>query len=154
MNKKITIILKKNQSHLGKKGIITKVSRGYAFNYLIPNNIAEIANEKTIKHFQMFETIANKKNEANQIEAKKLNNILQQINKIVITKKSGDKKQFFGSINEKEISKIILECTGKILDKQQISIDNTKNISVSNFNISTYHNIECTLKLHILPENI
>ena len=89
MKNKIKIILKVDHPYIGKKGTIHKVSPGYAINYLIPNNLAEFATHKKIKHYNMFHNIIKKQNEEYQIEANKIKNILRQIHKIKINRKQG-----------------------------------------------------------------
>nr|YP_009398555.1 ribosomal protein L9 [Lophocladia kuetzingii]ARW67741.1 ribosomal protein L9 [Lophocladia kuetzingii] len=61
MKKKINVIITKDKYQQAKKGSIVKVSSGYAFNYLIPNQIAELATKGRIKHTKMFEDIKQKK---------------------------------------------------------------------------------------------
>ena len=80
MVKKIDVILTKNHSNGEKKGNIINVSSGYAFNYLIPNQIAEIATEKKIKHIKMFEEIEKKQKVANEVE---VNLVKEKIEKII-----------------------------------------------------------------------
>lgn len=154
MTKKITIILKENHPKLGKKGNLSIVASGYAFNYLIPNNIAETASNNKIKHFRMFEEIKNKKDEQQQLEAKNLVEILSTIKKISITKKMGENKQFFGNVNEKDVIKTLYEQTGKIFTKKQIYLEDMKTINIYPVTIKVYDNIESRIKIHILPENI
>lgn len=43
------VILLKNVAKVGKKGEIKNVSAGHANNYLIPNGLANIANNKNVK---------------------------------------------------------------------------------------------------------
>lgn len=154
MTKKISIILKKNYSNIGNKGKIFHVSQGYALNYLIPNNIAEIASKKKIKHIKMFQEINKKQNEIDNIENLKLKETLEKINHIIINKKKGEGKNFFGSINEKEITNILTLYTSKIFEKKQIQITIIKKIGISNIHINLSNNLTCILKLYILPENI
>nr|QCI04827.1 ribosomal protein L9 [Bornetia secundiflora] len=154
MKKKITIILNKNYPHLGKRGNITKVSTGYAFNYLIPNHIAELASIKKIKHFTMLANMVQKQNEAEKLEAQKTRQILQTIKKISITKKTSDNHMFFGSITEKDIINLITQYTGKVFEKKQIHISSIKSIGIANITVNILNNIECSLNLNIIPENI
>ena len=154
MKKNITVIVKTTHSSLGRKGSILKVSPGYAFNYLIPNNLAEIATKGKIKHFTMFTTIENKKQEALKLESIKLKNQIEYIKKISLKKKIGQNTQIFGSINEKDIIKIIFLKTGYKLNKKQIQIPEIKNIGIFNIMINFIDNESCSLKLQVIPENI
>ncbi len=154
MKKKISIILKQNYPQLGEKGKISKVSPGYALNYLIPKNIAELATRNKIKHIEMFNQIANKQQEKYYDEAITIKNNLEIINHIFTNKKQGENNLFFGSINEKDIIHLLTKCTGKLFDKKQIKIDNIKNIGITNIQINIANNLTCTIRLYIVPENI
>nr|QCI06403.1 ribosomal protein L9 [Dictyurus purpurascens] len=154
MRKKIKIILKKDYLSVGKKNKIINISKGYAYNFLIPNNIAEIATKKKIKHLEMFDSIREKKIKENKTKAEKLNNIFKKIKKINLSKKRGENNLIFGSISEKEIINIILKQTKIKIDKKQIEIFNIKEVGVYNIKINLLHNQHCELKLNIIPANI
>lgn len=154
MKKKIQLILNQTINNLGLKGHIVQVKPGYAFNYLIPNNIAKIATKGSIQHAQLFEEINKRKIEANQIKAQKIQHKLEILKKISIKKKVGENRNFFGSINEKEISIEILKYTGYKLDKKQIKIPEIKKIGIYIIKIEIINNQTINTKLQILPENI
>nr|YP_009391935.1 ribosomal protein L9 [Acrosorium ciliolatum]ARW60079.1 ribosomal protein L9 [Acrosorium ciliolatum] len=154
MKKKIKIILKKDHLNIGQKGKITNISPGYAFNYLIPNNIAEIATKNKIKHITMFKNIKNQEIKAYENTSKILQSNLEKIKKINIRKKVGKNNNIFGSINEKDITNKILKYIGISIDKKQIKVDNIKKIGIFNININILHNIQYSIQLNITPENI
>lgn len=154
MKKKTTVIIKKNIDKLGKKNTIINVARGYAFNYLIPNHFVEIATPGRLKHASMFEEIKNKKIKELENQAKRIQTNLEQISKINIKKKVGEKQQIFGSVNEKEIIAQIFDYTGEKLDKKQINIPEIKKIGIYLMTIHLLNNISINVKLQILPEDI
>ena len=154
MGKNTTIIIKKNQNHVGKYGEIKNVNTGYARNYLIPMKVVEIATKGKIKHIKMLEE------KHNRLIRQKLNNsiktqtYLEKISKIKIRKKISEKdsKQIFGSITEKEISEKIFRLTGINIEKKQILIPVIKNIGNHKIQIKITSNINANLKLQVLPE--
>nr|YP_009295246.1 ribosomal protein L9 [Dasya binghamiae]AOH77258.1 ribosomal protein L9 [Dasya binghamiae] len=154
MKQKISIVLKEDYTPIGQKNKVIRVARGYAINYLVPNNIAEIATKKKIKHLQMFELIQNKKLENNKLKANEEEKNLQLIHKISITKKVGDDYNIFGSINEKDVINKILQYTGIKLNKKQIKLINIKKIGAFYLEINLINNQSCQIKLYIIPVNI
>nr|QCI07202.1 ribosomal protein L9 [Hypnea pannosa] len=151
MSKKITLILK-NEKDRNQQNQIIHVTRGYALNYLIPKNMAEIATSGKLKHVNMLEQRKKQKIQMNTKKANITLKYLEKINKITIKKKHGSKMQIFGQINEKEILKKIFECTGYTLNKKQINIPNIKNIGKYQMKIKLLHNIETYFTLNIVPE--
>nr|YP_009296314.1 ribosomal protein L9 [Sebdenia flabellata]AOM65249.1 ribosomal protein L9 [Sebdenia flabellata] len=154
MKKNIPIILKKNINNLGKTGNIVNVKRGYAFNYLIPNRMGELATKGLLKHNNMLLDIKSKQIEKNKIEALVLKNKLETIAKISLKKKIGKDQQIFGSLNDKEILLKIEKCSDIKLEKKQISIPEIKKIGSYSIDIQISDIITANLKLQILPQDI
>nr|YP_009396074.1 ribosomal protein L9 [Dasya naccarioides]ARW65260.1 ribosomal protein L9 [Dasya naccarioides] len=154
MKSKVEIILNIDYPPIGKKNKITKVTRGYAFNYLFPNEIAEIATENKIKHLQMFELIKNQEIEKNKIKAYTTEKNLQSIYKISLTKKTGDINNIFGSVSEKDIIQKIQDYTGIRINKKQIDLPDIKKTGIFNINIKLFYNTTYSMKLYIIPGNI
>lgn len=154
MGKNITVIVKKTQKNIGKQGSLAKLSAGYIFNYLIPNNIVEIPTKGKIKHIQMFNTIANKRQETLFINATNITKQIESINKIQIAKKIGTKKSIFGSINEKDILKSIFNQTNQTIEKKSIKLPEIKNIGIFYVVIKLYNYETYNLKLQVIPSNI
>lgn len=154
MGKKIRVIIKTDKLMQYKKGNIINVSAGYAFNYLIPKNMAEIATCKKIKHFSMFSIIEEKKQKANFIAKEKLKNKIIQVEKIVIYKKKGENYLVFGSIKEKDISDWIKKYSHIELNNKQIKLNNNNTIGINSTNIQIKPDIAIKVKLYNLPNNI
>nr|QVQ56826.1 ribosomal protein L9 [Erythrocystis saccata] len=148
MKKKIQIIL-----HNQKQSLIN-VSKGYAFNYLIPKGKATIPTKKRIKHIEMFQQIDREKEKIHKVNIKRITKTLGNINKISITKKSGESNLIFGSITEKEISQWIFKYTYIEISKNQIKKDNIKEIGRTNLNININQNTSKELQINIIPVNI
>nr|YP_009394426.1 ribosomal protein L9 [Leptosiphonia brodiei]ARW62988.1 ribosomal protein L9 [Leptosiphonia brodiei] len=148
MKKKIQIILNNETESL------VSVSRGYAFNYLIPKGKATIPTKKKIKHLKMFHRINKEKQKIDEIRIKTVSKNLEEINKISIRKKRGESNLIFGSITDKEILKWLLQHTNLQIVKNQIKINNMKTIGKTNFNINLKENLNKELQLNIIPANI
>lgn len=156
MVKGINIILKQNQKLLGEKGELKTVAKGFARNYLIPKNIAEVATKGKIKHYMMLKSIESKKLEEKHLNAIKVQKNLEKVYKIKLRKKVSDQKSenIFGSVTDKEIIEKIFHATGIEIEKKQLIIPNIKNIGSYTIQINITHDIKANLTLQILPDNI
>jgi len=154
MPKYTTVIVKKTQNKLGVQGEILKLAPGYVFNYLLPNNLVELASKNKIKHYQMFDVIAKKKKEDSIHYANKIKQQITKIEKISIIKKIGDQNNIFGSINSKDIINEILAHTGYELDKKYIEIPLIKNPGLFILKIKTLDDQEYNISIQIIPQNI
>lgn len=154
MVKNISIILKKQYLNLGKVGTIIKVKKGYAFNYLIPNQIAQIASKGAIKHYEMLKKLELNRIEQNNAKARKIKKKIEAIKKITIRKKVGTDRLIFGSINAKEILQIMEDKHNIKLNKNNINIPNIKQIGIYILNIEIIKNIQVSLQLQIIPQDL
>nr|YP_009397726.1 ribosomal protein L9 [Dipterosiphonia australica]ARW66912.1 ribosomal protein L9 [Dipterosiphonia australica] len=154
MKKKVDIIIIKDSVKNLAKGSVISVTRGYAFNYLLPNKIAEIVTKKRIKHLTMFNDIKIEKQEANANYNRLLKNSIEKIDKVTLYKKNGENNLIFGSITDKEITEWISKYTNLIIHKTQIEITETKSIGITRLRIKINTNNQIDIPLQIIPTNI
>lgn len=154
MKKNITVIRINKKSSLDNKYSLEKVARGYAFNYLIPNGLAEIATKGKIKHFKMLqESFSKKKLKFNQINFK-MDYEIKKLGIIHLRKKYGNNNQIFGSISEQDIQDKIFVITGNRIDKKQIVMEPMKKLGIYTCSIFLNENSQTNLKIHILPYQV
>nr|AYR06399.1 ribosomal protein L9 [Rhodogorgon sp.] len=153
MKKTFQIIVKQEDTPLGKIGEIKTVKLGYASNYLIPNGIAEIASEGKIAHYNMLQEKRLEQTKYIYNKALNLQKYLEIISKISIRKKVGKHQQIFGRLTEKEIAEKLIEITGKQLQKKQIVIPEIKKLGLYRITIKLTEQIDTTLILNLLSNN-
>lgn len=151
MKKNIQVIIRKEDSVLGPINTTKSLALGYVFNYLIPNNIVEIASKGKIKHINMLNDIKFTQAKISYNNNLKIKTNLEKIKKINIRKKLGQNQQIFGRITENEVIEYIFRLTGKRFDKKQIKLPDTKALGIYDVNIRIQENINTTIKLQILP---
>lgn len=154
MKKNITVVMKRKSKNHQPKDRIKQVARGYAFNYLIPKGMAEVATKGQIKHLHMLQEIAlNKKNFAQQ-QSVEIKNKLNNIHAIHIRKKCSREQLIFGNVSEQDVAKRISELTGETIDKRQISIINSKKLGKYVVKIMVEVSIEASVNLCIIPKTM
>nr|YP_010337610.1 ribosomal protein L9 [Dixoniella grisea]UNJ17195.1 ribosomal protein L9 [Dixoniella grisea] len=151
VKKTIQVLLRQDVSKLGKNGSIAKVSKGYARNYLLPNQIAVIATSNIIENAEKQALInAEKlKQEIEQAQLKKV--FMDSIKKLTIKKKVGKDNLIFGSVSDKEIASLLLMKTGEVINKQNISIPEIKTTGIYNIIVQLYPSIISNLQLQVIP---
>ena len=154
MKKSITIILKKPFQQLGEPNTTCEVTLGYAFNYLIPKGIAEVATKGKMQHLETIKTLREQKLISAYSKNISIKKQIEKLSKISIRKKKGQNEQFFGSINENNLSKIIFEKTGYRINKKEISIPEIKNIGIFKALITLTKNIKINVQIQIIPKYI
>nr|YP_009244645.1 ribosomal protein L9 [Pyropia pulchra]AMK96887.1 ribosomal protein L9 [Pyropia pulchra] len=154
MGKKvIKVVLKENIQKLGKSNDLVKVAAGYARNFLIPNRMATTATNGILKQQMFFEAIKEEKLKIAKEDAKRIQLLLEEIQKFSVTKKTGDGQNIFGSVTEKEISQIIKNNTNIEIEKQDIYLPEIKTIGIYNIEIKLLNQVSATVQLQVLPES-
>ena len=112
------IILLKNINSLGKQGEIKEVSDGYARNFLIPRQLADIATDELVSHIQRIkqkeEKSAKKELERSQDAAGKLEGKVFEIQA-----KASNEGRLYASVHSQEISEL-LKKKGFAIDAKHI----------------------------------
>lgn len=101
-HKKIEIVLLDDVVSLGQKGDKVEVAKGYAINYLIPQNFAALSSDPRAE--AILRKMKEKKKEKTAVteKAKKMAEKLEGL-KIEIEKKAGAKDKLFGSVTQSDI---------------------------------------------------
>ena len=143
------VVLMENVKGIGKKLDVVNVSEGYARNFLIPRNLAKIADNKSMSE-------ANSKKESikfkQDTEREKANRQKEQLEKMVLEfrLKTADNGKLFGSITSKEIVEKIKEKGNIDVDKKRIVLDETiKTTGMYTAKIKLYEGIVASIKLRI-----
>lgn len=114
------IILKKDIENLGLEFDIVDVKPGYARNFLLPQGFALLATPKN--KAILAETLEARKEEEAKLIAN-ANKIIEQLKKVAISIKAkvGTGDKLFGSINNGDLSKALVEA-GVNIEKKYIKI--------------------------------
>ncbi len=116
------VILLQDVEHLGDKGSLANVARGYARNYLIPRKLAEVATPGKIVEFQRREE-ERKAREARL--AAQAEERTATLNRTVLTipMKVGEGDRLFGSVTAADIAEAIENARGFVVDKRKVLLE-------------------------------
>ncbi len=117
------VILKNDVKNVGKIGQLVNVARGYARNFLFPNNLALEATERRVKEFEHLKKMADSKRKKAMSEKKQ---VLEKLSNVTVTFKvnASETEKLFGSITALDISKE-LEKQGFQVDRRDVRMDDT-----------------------------
>tara|TARA_B100001741_G_C16487100_1_gene567799 strand:+ start:264 stop:722 length:459 start_codon:yes stop_codon:yes gene_type:complete len=148
------IVLLENLRKLGNIGEIINVKRGYARNFLIPQNKALFASEKNIKEVQKIKSDLNKKDQEKKKAAKeiaeKLKNKIFEIKKLVT-----ENKELYGSVKPTEISKLLKDREKIELSSSLIQpVKEIKSVGEFKVILNLHSEIESFIKIKVIPEEL
>ena len=129
------VILKKDVQNIGEAGDIVTVKDGYARNFLLPQNLAEIATKGAKENREKNLARIKAKQEKLHAEALEVAKKLEELASIELSAKAGESGKLFGAVTTKKLSEEIKAKTGLEIDRKTISLDAPIN-KVGNFNMT------------------
>ncbi len=146
------VILRKHFENLGEAGTVVDVKEGYALNYLIPRQIAYLANAGNVK------ALKEERKQSSLKESKELaaaNSLKAELEKTPVTihVKVGEEEKLFGSVTNQMISDAIKE-KGFDIDKRKVDIaEPIKALGIYDINVKLHHSVVAVVKTWIVRED-
>ena len=115
-------ILLQDVEHLGERGAVVDVSKGYLRNYLIPRRLAQPATRGALEEARRRAETADR---AHQVVLQKATEDAEVLSRTVLTisQQAGDDGRLFGSVTNQDIAEAIEEARGVKVDKRKIHLD-------------------------------
>ena len=117
------VILKKDVQNLGEAGEIVNVKDGYARNFLLPQQMAEVATEGALKNREQNIARIQAKQEKLHQEALALAEKIEKLGQLELSAKAGESGKLFGTITTKKLAEELLEKAGIEVDRKNVSLN-------------------------------
>lgn len=145
------VILREDNEKLGKIGDMVDVKRGYAINYLLPNGLALVANERNLgilreeqKHKRLIQ-------DKELHEAELLKSELERVS-CTASVQVGEEDKVFGAVTSQDIADLLSE-KGYEIDKRKIILhEPIKALGIYDIPVKLHSNVEATIKLWVVKK--
>ena len=117
------VILKKDVQNLGEAGELVSVKDGYARNFLIPKNFAEVATEGALKNREQNLARIQAKQEKLHQEALAKAAEIEKLGQLELSAKAGESGKLFGTITTKKLCEELKEKANIEVDKKTVSLN-------------------------------
>jgi len=117
----VEVILKQKIEGLGAEADVVKVKRGFARNFLLPQNQAYEATKANLRHVARLQEVRTKREADELAEAENIAAKLKKL-RLSITLSLGQGGKAFGSVTNMDIHKE-LEAAGIQIDRHSIQLD-------------------------------
>ena len=117
------VILKKDVQNLGEAGELVNVKDGYARNFLIPKNFAEVATEGALKNREQNLARIQAKQEKLHQEALAKAAEIEKLGQIELSAKAGESGKLFGTITTKKLCEELKEKANIEVDRKMVSLN-------------------------------
>ena len=147
----MNVILLKDVEKLGLRGEVVSVARGYARNFLLPRQLAEVATEGRVKEVKRIDAQkalheARSTDQAAEIAATLGKTVLR------FDVKSGPTGSLFGSVTPTDIADEIWRTRKIRVDRRKIGVDTIKRIGRYTVPVDVFEGVTAELKLMVVPE--
>ena len=142
------VIFLKDLKGQGKKGEIKEVKDGYG-NFLIKNNVASLANEANLKHYN---TVKSKQELEENLFIKECEKLKEQLEKLKINikVKVGTQDRVFGSVSTKQIVTELKKLNYDI-DKNKIKLDHPlSSLGTHVVNVELHKKVIANIKINLV----
>ena len=144
----MNIILTERINNLGKLGEVVKVKDGYARNYLLPQGKAIRATKENLKVFEKERSQREADNIKNIKEAESLSEKVKGLS-IVILRSASETGQLYGSVSNRDISKLVTDNGFPISYKQVILNKTIKELGIHFIEITLHPEVIIEIKLNV-----
>jgi large subunit ribosomal protein L9 len=145
------VILLSDVEHVGLRGDVVSVARGYARNYLLPRRLAEEATPALVTELQKRDTLR-ARHEAKT--ADQANEIAEALSKTVLRfeVKAGPTGSLFGSVTPTDIADEIWSSKKIRIDRRKVETDPIKRIGRYEVPIGLFEDVRVEVKTEVVPE--
>jgi large subunit ribosomal protein L9 len=115
-------ILLQDVEHLGERGAVVDVSKGYLRNFLMPRKLAQPATKGALDEARRRAEAADKVTQALVAKATADAEVLSRT-VLTISQQAGDDGRLFGSVTNQDIADAIEEARGVKVDRRKIHLE-------------------------------
>jgi large subunit ribosomal protein L9 len=145
------VILREDVTNLGGIGEVVSVKEGYARNYLLPNKLAVVANEKNARQIDHQKKLIERHKIRMTADAKELAERIQSVS-CTIPVLVGEQDKLFGSVTTKDIEEALAQEGLKISRKKIILEEPIKALGVYTVDVRLHPDVVGKLKVWVVAK--
>ena len=145
------VILKQDVDHLGLRGEVVNVARGYARNFLLPRGLAEVATPALVKEIEKRDA-QRARHEAKSVdEARAIATRLEAL-ELRFDVNAGPTGALFGSVTATNVADRLWEKEKIRVDRRKLEMDTIKRIGRYRVSFEVFTDVVAELKVVVAPE--
>jgi large subunit ribosomal protein L9 len=146
------VLLQKDVPNLGQIGDLVKVKSGFARNFLYPNGLAVLADQRNKKNYDHQKNLAEIKKQKSLAAAQELAAVIKTLS-LTIHKPVGEEDKIFGTVTTAELAAAFL-VAGYEVDRKQISIlDDIKRVGVYKGSVKLHPEVNAEFNIWVVAQS-
>jgi len=145
------VILKQDVDHLGLRGEVVNVARGYARNFLLPRGLAQVATPALVRELEKRDT-QRARHEAKSVDEARA--IADRIEKLELRfdANAGPTGALFGSVTATNVADRLWDEEKIRVDRRKLEMETIKRIGRYRVKVDLFTDVDVELKLVVAPE--
>jgi len=145
------VILLSDVDHVGLRGDVVSVARGYARNYLLPRRLAEEATPGRVAELQKRDAVRARSEARTADQAREIAEALSGA-VLRFEVKAGPTGSLFGSVTPTDIADELWNTKKVRVDRRKIETDPIKRIGRYEIGIGLFEDVRAEVKTEVIPE--
>ena len=145
------VILLSDVEHVGLRGDVVSVARGYARNFLLPRRLAEEATPTRVAELQKRDTLRARHEAKTADQAREIAETLAQA-VLRFEVKAGPTGSLFGSVTPTDIADELWSTKKVRVDRRKIETDPIKRIGRYEIPIALFEDVRVEVRTEVIPE--
>jgi large subunit ribosomal protein L9 len=147
----VEVVLREDVDHVGLRGEVVNVARGYARNYLLPRGLAEVATPGLVRELERRAALRARQ-EANTNEEARA--IAERIEKTELRfdVTAGPTGSLFGSVTPTNVADRLWEEQKIRIDRRKLGMETIKRIGRYTVPVDVFTDVTAELRLLVVPE--
>src|SRR5580765_1347011 len=145
------LILREDVYNLGKSGEVVTVKDGYARNYLLPRNLALLANAESVRQLEHEKSVIELRQQKLKGSAEEQAKTLSAV-AVRITRKVGEQDKLFGSVTALDIAEALAKA-GHKTDRRLIHLpEPIKSVGQFEVELRLHRDVTTKIKVEVAGE--
>ena len=145
------VVLKEDVDHLGLRGEVVNVARGYARNFLLPRGLAEVATKGLVQELEKRDA-QRAKHEAKSVDEARAIAARLEGRELRFDVNAGPTGALFGSVTATNVADRLWETDKIRVDRRKLQMDTIKRIGRYTVPFEVFTDVVAELKLVVAPE--
>jgi large subunit ribosomal protein L9 len=145
------VILKSDVDHLGLRGEVVNVARGYARNFLLPRGLAEVATPALVKELEKRDAQRARHDAQSVDEARAIATRLEAV-ELRFDVNAGPTGALFGSVTATNVADRLWDQEKIRVDRRKLDMDTIKRIGRYRVGFEIFTDVVVQLKVAVAPE--
>jgi large subunit ribosomal protein L9 len=145
------VILKSDVDHLGLRGEVVNVARGYARNFLLPRGLAEVATPALVKELEKRDAQRARHDAQSVDEARAIATRLEAL-ELRFDVNAGPTGALFGSVTATNVADRLWEQEKIRVDRRKLDMETIKRIGRYRVGFEIFTDVVASLRVTVAPE--